>query len=277
MKLKFGYDIEYDCPQPTPVIMALSVHSSRAPDLVQPDYVMTDPAVPLNVYRDMFGNWMTRAVLPQGRVRVFAEGIINDDGQPDVTNRDAMQLAVEDLPNEVLTYLLGSRYCDTDILMDEAWRLFDSAPFGWQRVQAICDFVHQHITFGYEFARPTKTAAEAYKEKAGVCRDYTHLAVTLCRCMNIPARYCAGYIANINNALPVDELDFAAWFEAYLDGQWYVFDPRNNKHLSGRILMAQGRDAADVPISNAFGANLLTNFEVFVREVTEDGQEIGGS
>jgi transglutaminase-like putative cysteine protease len=267
MQLRFGYDIEYECPQPTPMLMTLNVHSSRVPDLVQPDYVNTEPALPLRSYRDDFGNWVTRLVLPEGKARVFTEGIINDDGEPDLTNPDAIQHAVENLPDEVLMYLLGSRYCETDVLVEAAWDLFDSAPFGWQRVQAICDFVHQHIVFGYEFARPTKTAAEAFKEKAGVCRDYTHLAVTLCRCMNIPARYCTGYVANINNALPVDELDFAAWFEAYLDDQWYVFDPRNHKHLAGRILIARGRDAADVPISNAFGHNLLTGFKVHVSEV----------
>ncbi|NKB33971.1 MAG: transglutaminase family protein [Pseudomonadales bacterium] len=269
MKLRFGYDMEYECVQPTPMIMTLNVHPSQVPDLEQPDHVNTEPAVPLSSYRDDFGNWVTRLVLPEGTTRVFSEAIINDDGEPDVTNRDAMQHAVENLPDEILVYLLGSRYCETDLLVDEAWKLFSSAPFGWQRVQSICDFVHQHINFGYDFARPTKTAAEAYKEKAGVCRDFTHLAITLCRCMNIPSRYCTGYIANIDNALNSDERDFAAWFEAYLDDQWYVFDPRNNKHVAGRILIARGRDAADVAISNAFGSNLLNKFEVFIGEVEE--------
>ncbi len=264
MELHFGYDMEYECHQPTPMLLTLHVHASRASDLVQPDYVKTDPALPQHSFRDVFGNWITRLVLPEGRTRIFTEGIIRDDGELDVTNRDAHQLAVEDLPDEVLTYLLGSRYCETDILMNDAWNLFSSAPFGWQRVQAICDFVHQHLTYGHGFARVTKTAAEAFKEKTGVCRDYAHLGVTLCRCMNIPARYCSGYVPNINNALPEDELDFAAWFEAYLDGHWYVFDPRNNVHLAGRILIARGRDAADVAISNAFGFNLLTDFEVHI-------------
>ncbi|MEE4193503.1 MAG: transglutaminase family protein [Halieaceae bacterium] len=267
MQLQFGYDIEYECPQPTPMIMTLNVHSSRVSDLVTPDYIKTEPALPLSSYRDDFGNWITRVVLPEGRSRVFTSAVINDSGEPDLINPDAWQHAVEDLPNEVLLYLLGSRYCETDILMDAAWELFSSAPFGWQRVQAICDFVHQHIDFGYHFARPTKTAAEAFKEKAGVCRDYTHLAITLCRCLNIPARYCTGYVPNINNSLPSDEMDFAAWFEAYLDGQWYVFDPRNNQHLVGRILIARGRDAADVPISNAFGDHQLSRFEVHIRQL----------
>ncbi len=270
MKIRFGYDMGYLCPQPTPVIMTLNVHSSRVSDLVTPDYVRTEPALPLRAYRDDFGNWVSRLVLPEGEARVFTDALINDTGETDFLNPDAQQTAVETLPDEVLVYLLGSRYCETDVLMDAAWQLFASAPFGWLRVQAICDFVHQHITFGYEFARPTKTAADAYKEKAGVCRDFTHLAVTLCRCMNIPARYCAGYVPDIDNSLNSQEVDFAAWFEAYLDGQWYVFDPRNNKPVVGRILVARGRDAADVAISNAFGSNLLTHFRVHGEEVLQE-------
>jgi transglutaminase-like putative cysteine protease len=270
MKIRFGYEMVYSCPKPTPMIMSLTVNASRVSDLLTPDHVITDPTLPLRGYRDDFGNWITRLVLPEGQSTVSTDALIYDTGEPDIIDRDAMQGDVETLPDEVLVFLLGSRYCETDVLMDEAWRLFSSAPFGWQRVQSICDFVHQHITFGYEFARSTKTAAEAYKEKAGVCRDFTHLAVTFCRCMNIPARYCAGYLPNINNQLPEAEADFAAWFEAYLDGNWYVFDPRNGKHLVGRILIARGRDAADVAISNAFGDNDLSSFSVHAEEVKEE-------
>jgi transglutaminase-like putative cysteine protease len=269
MKIHLGYEMVYGCPQPTPMIMTVNIHSSRVSDLLMPDHVITDPALPMTSYRDSFGNWVTRLVLPEGETRVSADAIINDSGQPDYFDRDAEQQLVQDLPEDVLVYLLGSRYCDTDVMVEEAWRLFNTAPFGWQRVQAICDFVHQHITFGYEFARPTKTASEAYKEKAGVCRDFTHLAVTFCRCMNIPARYCTGYMPNINNQLPTPDSDFAAWFEAYLNGTWYVFDPRNNRSLLGRTLMAQGRDAADVAISNAFGFNQLISFKVHAEEAVD--------
>ena len=267
MKIRFGYDMAYQCPQPTPMIMTLNVHSSRVSDLLTPDYVKTDPSLDVRGYRDDFGNWVSRLVLPEGESRIFTDALIDDSGDIDFSNPDASQIAVENLPDEVLIYLLGSRYCEIDVLMDEAWKLFSSAPFGWQRVQSICDFVHQHISFGYEFARPTKTAAEAYKEKAGVCRDFTHLAVTFCRCMNIPARYCAGYVGDIGNPTSESVMDFAAWFEAYLDGQRYAFDPRNHKPVIGRILMARGRDAADVAISNAFGSNLLTHFNVHAEQV----------
>ncbi len=270
MKMRIGYEMEYECPQPTPMIMTLNVHSSRVSDLEIPDHVQTDPPTPLSNYRDGFGNWVTRLVLPQGDTRVFAEAYIYDSGKPDEIAPQAQQYALEDLPAEVLVYLLGSRYCETDILVDEAWQLFASAPFGWQRVQAICEFVHKHITFGYEFARPTKTAAEAYKEKVGVCRDYTHLAVAFCRCMNIPARYCTGYVGDIDNPDRPEEMDFAAWFEAYLEGGWYTFDPRNGRPIIGRVLMAQGRDAADVAISNAFGSNQLKVFKVHADEVPEE-------
>lgn len=266
MKIRLGYEMVYSCPQLTPTIMTLNVHSSRVSDLLAPDYLHTDPPVPQNGYRDGFGNWVTRLILPEGKTRVFTETFINDSGEPDRKFDKVQQLQVEGLPDEVLVYLLGSRYCETDVLMEEAWRLFDSAPFGWLRVQAICDFVHKHISFGYGFARPTKTAAEAYREKAGVCRDYTHLAITLCRCMNIPARYCAGYVADIGNPERQDESDFAAWFEAYLEGGWYLFDPRNNRPLIGRVLMAQGRDAADVAIANIFGPHSLESFQVYAEE-----------
>lgn len=266
MKIRLGYDIVYHCAQATPMLGTLHVHSSRVDDLESPDHLHTEPELPQSGYSDHFGNWITRLTLPIGETRLFANAVIHDSGEADKIAPDANQYAVEDLHEDVLVYLLGSRYCETDVLVDEAWRLFSSAPFGWQRVQAVCDFVHQHLTFGYEFARPTKTAAEAYREKVGVCRDFTHLAVTLCRCLNIPARYCTGYTSNVTGGEQIEEMDFAAWFEAYVEGGWYTFDPRNNARRSGRILMARGRDAADVAISNTFGEANLKKFSVTAEE-----------
>lgn len=267
MRIRLGYDMTYHCSQPTPVIATLHVHSSRSADLESPDYAYTDPELPLTGYTDMFGNWVTRLVLPEGENRLFTNALIEDCGQLDNIAPQASQFAVENLHENVLVYLLGSRYCETDVLIGEAWRLFSTAPFGWQRVQAVCEFVYQHLTFGYEFARSTKTAAEAYREKVGVCRDFTHLAITLCRCLNIPARYCTGYISDLYGEEPDGEMDFAAWFEAYLEGGWYVFDPRNNQHKAGRILMARGRDAADVAIVNSFGNSELRKFSVTAEEI----------
>ena len=268
MKIHIGYDMVYGCPQPAPMILMLNIHYSRVADVIVPDHLLTDPVVPLTAYRDGFGNWCSRIVAPPGDIRIFADGVVRDSGRPDTTAPAASQVAVEDLPEETLVYLLGSRYCETDRLSEEAWRLFGHGETGWARVQAICDFVHGHIAFGYQYARRTKTAWEAYNEKAGVCRDYAHLAITFCRCMNIPARYCTGYLGDIGVPPSPDPMDFAGWFEAFLGGSWHTFDPRNNAPRIGRILIARGRDASDVAIATTFGPNVLKRFVVRTEELT---------
>jgi transglutaminase-like putative cysteine protease len=270
MKMRIGYEIVYSCTQPTPTILTLNVHSSRAAFLLTPDQITTDPPLPLSGYRDIYGNWVTRITLPPGDTTISNDALIYDAGEPDPFVPEAQQHPVEALPDDTLVYLLGSRYCETDLLANEAWRLFGHGATGWQRVQAICDFVHEHITFGYEHARNTMTASQVYESKAGVCRDYTHLAVTFCRAMNIPARYCSGYLSDIGTPPPHGEMDFAAWFEAFLDGTWHTFDPRNNKRLFGRIKMAHGRDAADVSLSNTFGETLLKRFLVRAEKAPEE-------
>ena len=267
MQIRLGYEMVYECPQPTPMIVITNVHFTRASDLVQPDHVTTRPGVPLKHYRDAFGNWCVRMTIPAGRTTITANAVVNDSGEPDVFVPEARQSAVEAIPDDALMYLMGSRYCETDRLSEIAWGLFGSTPAGWARVQAICDFVHDHIQFGYEHARPTKSALEAYQEKKGVCRDYAHLALTFCRAMNIPARYCTGYLSDIGVPPPHAPMDFAAWIEAYIDGQWYAFDPRNNTRRIGRILIARGRDAADVPITHTFGPNTLASFRVWTDEL----------
>ena len=273
MQLRVGYELIYECPQPTPMILALNIHYTRVPDLVEPDHIITSPPTPITAYRDGFGNWCSRIVLPPGDTRISTDAAINDNGMPDAVDPSAPQHAVQDLPGETLVFLLGSRYCETDRLTETAWSLFGQTPPGWPRVKAICDFVHSHLSFGYEHARVTKTALEAFHERKGVCRDYAHLAVTFCRCMNIPARYCTGYLSDIGVPVSPDPNDFAAWFEAYLGGRWHTFDPRNNIPRIGRVLIAQGRDAADVPISNAFGPNVLKQFKVWTDEVRIKGSE----
>jgi transglutaminase-like putative cysteine protease len=267
MQIRVGYELIYDCVQPTPMLLLLNVHHSRVADLVAPDVVATDPVVPVHGYRDGFGNWCSRIVAPAGRVRLAADGVVRDSGLPDATVPTATQHAVEDLPADTIVYLLGSRYCETDRLSDIAWKLFEKTTPGWTRVQAICDFVNHHIAFGYEHARSTKTAWEAFDEGKGVCRDYAHLAITFCRCMNIPARYCTGYLGDIGMPPPYAAGDFAGWFEAYIGGHWYTFDARNNIPRIGRVLIAQGRDAADVPITQTFGPNTLVSFTVWTDEV----------
>jgi transglutaminase-like putative cysteine protease len=267
MHIRVGYDLVYRCPQPTPMILMLNIHYSRVPDLVEPDHVRTDPPIPLTAYRDGFGNWCTRIVAPAGLLRLYADAVVRDTGLPDVLSPHAMQHPVEDLPQETLVYLLGSRYCETDVLMPLAWQLFGHSAPGWGRVQAVCDYVHHHIQFGYEHASATKTAWQVWHERKGVCRDYAHLAIAFCRCLNIPARYCTGYLGDIGMPPPYGTMDFAGWFEVYLGGKWHTFDARNNVPRIGRVLIARGRDAADVAITTTFGPNVLESFVVRTDEV----------
>jgi transglutaminase-like putative cysteine protease len=267
MKIRVGYEFVYEGPQPTPMILMLDVHPSRAGDIVRDPGLRTDPAVAQTSYTDSYGNACRRIVAPAGSIRIYADGVVRDSGEPDPVVPDAIQHAVEDLPADTLLYLLPSRYCEVDLMLELAWKLFDKAPLGWGRVQAICDFAHEHVVFGYPHARSTRTAHEAHREKVGVCRDFTHLAVTLCRCMNIPARYCTGYLGDIGVPRDPNPMDFSAWFEAYLGGGWYTFDARHNTPRIGRILIARGRDAADVPISTTFGPTMLKTFKVVTDEV----------
>jgi transglutaminase-like putative cysteine protease len=267
MQIHVGFEMIYDCAQPTPMILALHIHDLRISDLVGREELRFDPPLPASEYRDSFGNRCTRIVAPAGRLRICGDALVNDRGGTDPIVPQAQQMAVPDLPDETLQFLLGSRYCETDRLSDLAWSLFAATPPGWGRVQAICDYVHQHLVFGYAHARATRSALEAHFEQRGVCRDFTHLAVAFCRCMNIPARYCTGYLGDIGVPAMDAPMDFAAWFEAYLDGRWHTFDPRNNTPRIGRVLIARGRDAADVALSTAFGVNLLAGFKVWTDEV----------
>jgi transglutaminase-like putative cysteine protease len=267
MQIRVGFEMAYECPQPTPMILALSIHYSRAGDLLRPDHLMTWPSVPVTSYRDLFGNWCSRLVAPAGRFVISSDAVVRDTGAPDIVAPELMQVPVELLPESALVYLLGSRYCETDQLSETAWQLFGHGPTGWQRVQAICDFVHHHIQFGYHHARRTRTAWEAYNERVGVCRDYAHLAIAFCRCMNIPARYCTGYLGDIRIAPIPGPMDFAGWFEAYLGDRWYTFDARNNTPRIGRVLIARGRDACDVALASTFGPNTLQSFKVWSDEV----------
>jgi len=266
MRIRLGYEITYECPQPTPMLLMLNVHSSRYQDLETPDVVRTNPSLAVEQYHDGFGNLCSRIVCPPGRTVISADFVVRDSGEPDPATPEAIQHPVEELPHEVIVYLLASRYCETEHLSDLAWKLFGDVAPGWGRAQAIVDYAHNRIKFGYEHARATKTAFEAHEEQLGVCRDYAHLAITLCRCMNIPARYCTGYLPDIG--VPVKgEMDFSAWFEVYLGGKWHILDARHNRPRIGRVLMARGRDATDAAITTSFGPNLLAGFKVIGDEL----------
>ena len=249
------------------MILTLNVHPERRADLKASDKLSFTPDIAHAQYADSFGNICTRIVAPAGGVTITTDTSVIDSGVPDEVVPDAEQVPVEMLPAETLIYLQGSRYCETDLLSARAWALFGHTPTGWARVQAICDFVHHHIKFGYGHAKATRSALGAFEEQRGVCRDFAHLAVALCRCMNIPARYCTGYLGDIGVPRDPDPMDFSAWFEAYLGGRWYTFDARHNTPRIGRILVARGRDAIDCPLSNAFGPNALVGFKVWTDEI----------
>jgi transglutaminase-like putative cysteine protease len=267
VKIRAGYKIAFECYQDVPMVLLLSVHPSRQKDVLSGHQISLTPSVVARHGADAFGNVWTRLVAPRGRLEINNDFVILDSGLPDEIAPSARQWEVNDLPDEVLPFLYGSRYCDTQKLSNLAWSLFGSIAGGWQRVQSICDYVHERLQFGYHHARCDRTAAEGHEEQVGVCRDFAHLAVTLCRCMNIPARYCTGYLGDIGVPKDPAPMDFSAWFEVFLDGRWYTFDARHNVPRIGRIVMARGRDAADVAISTQFGSAALANFTVVTEEV----------
>ena len=269
MLIGVGYELGYLCVQPTPMLLVLNVHDSRVSDIVEPDHLSTSQPVPVGAYRDMFGNRCSRITAPAGRIVISGRGVVRDSGRPDPADWNARQHPVEELPSDALMFLLSSRFYETERLADYAWATFGHTPLGWPRVQAVCDFVHDRIRFGYEHARPTKTAFDVFVERQGVCRDYAHLAITLCRCLNIPARYCTGYLGDIGVPPLSGPMDFASWFEAYLGGEWHAFDPRHNRPRIGRVLIARGRDATDVAISTTFGPNTLERFRVWTHEIVD--------
>ncbi|MFN3642049.1 MAG: transglutaminase-like domain-containing protein [Gemmobacter sp.] len=269
MLIRFGYDIAIEVAQVTPVVCLLSIRPERLDDIERQTAVTTNPVVPTHLYRDMFGNACRRFMAPPGLFSIRSDSTIRDDGRPDPVVREAREVPVGDLPDDCLAYLLGSRYCETDRLSQTAWDMFGGIQPGWTRVQAICDTVNRHIRFDYQQARATRTAHEAWQERVGVCRDFAHLAIAFCRCMNIPARYVNGYLGDIG--VPIaGPMDFAAWMEVFLDGRWYTFDPRNNAARIGRIVVAYGRDAADVPLLHTFGPHVLRRFEVWTDAVAAD-------
>jgi len=263
MQIRCGYEMVFELPGPTPMLLALNVHPCRQADLLHPDPIRTEPEIPVERYVDGFGNPCARIVAPAGRLRLWTDTVARDSGLPDPVVPDAQEVCVADLPTEALQFLLGSRYCEVDSLSDTAWRLFGHTPRGWHRVQAVVEWVHRHVTFGYEFARSTKTAREVLGERCGVCRDFQHLAITFCRALGIPARYATGYLGDIGVDPNPNPMDFSAWFEAYLGGRWYTFDARHNRPRIGRILMATGRDATDVALTTSFGSATLTSFRVW--------------
>jgi len=277
MHIKIGFDIELSISTPMALIYLLHVHPSRRDDLITPELVSIEPGLPVDEYLDGFGNLCGRvnAFAGVSQIRLHSQAIIRDSGLPDEINPGARQHDLTELPPATLQFLLPSRYCEVDSeLLQFAWNQFGHTPPGWARVQAICDYVHNHLRFDYQLARATRTAVDGWRERVGVCRDFTHLAVTLCRCMNIPARYCTGYLGDIGIPPVPYPMDFSAWFEVFLGDRWYTFDARHNTPRIGRVVMARGRDAGDVPITMCFGPNTLQKFDVITHEVDVYGNPI---
>jgi transglutaminase-like putative cysteine protease len=276
MRIRLGYDIQFDLDAPVPLVAMLQVHPSRRGDLQEPDSVRVEPAVATSEYVDLFGNICTRFLAPAGRLRLSNATVITDSGEPDAVNPDAMEVPVAELPPETLRYLLPSRFCEVDLLSNTAVELFGGVPRGWARVQAICDWVHDKVTFGYPQARQTRTALDVYTERVGVCRDFQHLAISFCRALNIPARYATGYLGDIGIPPVPSPMDFSAWFEVFLDGRWRTFDARFNVPRIGRVLIATGLDATDVAITTSFGRARLAHFSVTTDEIALE-PAVGGT
>lgn len=268
MLIRIGYDLTFNFNAPTSLLLLMNVHPDEAHRLQKPDQPRLEPEVPMSEFLDSFGNRCQRLVAPAGRLRIWNDSLVQDSGEPDRVRVEARQHPIHELPNECLPFLLASRYCEVAEMLPIAWELFENTPPGWDRVQTICDWVCDHVEFGYHYARPSKTAVDVYLERRGVCRDFTQLAVTFCRCMNIPARYCNGYLGDIGMPFDPAPMDFNAWFEVYLGGKWHTFDARHNEPRIGRVLLARGRDAVDIAMTTAFGANKLEQFVVVTEEAT---------
>jgi transglutaminase-like putative cysteine protease len=267
MLIQCGFTISFQCPTWTPMLLQLNVHPSRTGDLRSPDIIQSDPPLAMGAYLDHYGNRVTRLEAPPGLLTLRNRFQIYDSGLPDEIPPYTDLTPISRLPDDALLFLVASRYCDSDALADFAWSKFHHISGGYARVQAICDFVHGHIRFSYPEASPTRSASDAMREGVGVCRDFAHLAVALCRCMNIPARYCTGYLGDIGVPVDVNPMDFSAWFEVFLDGRWYTMDARHNHPRIGRILMGRGRDAADVAITTTFGVATLSQFDIVTDEI----------
>jgi len=274
MLIRLGYDIQFEIPYTVPIVTLLNVHPSREPDLLEPDELHIHPEIPIDAYLDSFGNRCSRFVAPAGTLRLYSSTLIKDSGEPDRQDFFAREVPVGELPTETLQFLLASRYCEVDLLSSVASELFGDVPRGYGRVQAICDWVQQKVTFGYNYARSTKTALDVYTERVGVCRDFQHLAISFCRALNIPARYVTGYLGDIGVPVAPYPMDFSAWFEVFLENRWWTFDARHNRPRIGRILMATGRDAADVAITTSFGSTRLTQFTVVTDEIKTETETL---
>lgn len=268
MLIHIGFDLVFDVPAPVSMLLMLYTHPERTASLRRPERLVVEPKVPVHDLIDSFGNRAARVLAPAGKLRLVYDNVAEDSGLPEPTIEGARLHSVDELPDDCLRFLLASRYCEADRMLEMAWDLFGKTPPTWQRVQAVLDWVHANVTFGYAYARPTKTAFEVSTDRQGVCRDFQHLAITFLRALNVPARYATGYLGDIGVPPAPFPMDFSAWLEAYLGGRWYTLDARHNEPRIGRILQSRGRDAVDVALTTSFGSTRLEKFEVWTDEVS---------
>jgi transglutaminase-like putative cysteine protease len=267
VQIHLGYELSFEVPRPTPMQLMLYVHPEQASRLQQPERIEVEPATAVEDFVDEFGNRAARILAPAGTVRIRYDNVIDDSGRAEAPIAGARLTPVHAMPPECWRFLLASRYCEVDRLCAIAWDLFGATPESWERVQAVVNWVHTNVVFGYQFARPTKSAADVFLERQGVCRDFQHLAITFLRALNIPARYVTGFLGDIGVPPSASPMDFSAWSEVYLDGAWRPIDARHNQPRIGRVLMARGRDAVDVALTTSFGVANLTQFTVWADEI----------
>ncbi len=263
MLVRVGCRFAYEAPESTPSLWQVRPRPDGDHRIVGERW---DPAAPAQTYVDNYGNVCDRLSLPAGRSVLRYDATVEVSSSFDDADKAGSRAAIEDLPNEAFVYLLSSRFCWPDVLHDPAWELFGSVEPGWSRVQAVCDWVHDHIRYEVGSSTALTTAHDAWQARAGVCRDLTQLGITLCRALNVPARYVAGYLPDIAVNPPDLAMDFCSWFEAWLDGRWWTFDPRNNEPRIGRVVIARGRDAIDAAMVTTWGAAELRAMEVWADE-----------
>lgn len=263
MRIRIGHELVFEVPRPTAILLMLYAHPDATAALEEPERLAVEPALPVEDFVDWFGNRAGRLIAPAGTLRLRYDNVARDGGQPEPVIDGLPLVPVAELPPECWRYLLASRYCEVDRMTAIAWDLFGQTPESWQRVRAVIDWVHDNVTFGYQYSRPTKTAFDVFTERQGVCRDFQHLAITFLRALNVPARYATGYLGDIGVPRDPNPMDFSAWLEVYLGGAWYTLDARHNEPRIGRVLMGRGRDAVDVALTTSFGPTTLTKFTVW--------------
>ncbi len=268
MQVKIGCEMVYQTAHDTPLVLLIRPRPQYHHKLIKETTRLT-PAVPLHDFVDSFGNHQWRLTAPSGELRIHYDALAEVLPDPDPVLMDLPGVLIQNVPDEALQFLLPSRHCPSDLVINDAWNLFGQTTPGWPRVQAVCDWLHTNIRYA-KGSNSSTTGFDAYKAGQGVCRDFAHLGVMFCRALSIPARYVCGYLPDIGVEPDPTPMDFHAYFEAFVGGEWHTFDARHNIPRTGRILIGQGRDAVDVALATSYGDAQLVNIRVWADEVIEE-------